>query len=129
MHKRVSLWLAETGLPVSLIRHPSFRALLEPGVAVGYTPPSVEMLMKIQREEMKVMKESCKKILDKRAIAGTITADGWTSASGDSYFGVLLHYVDYQNFMPSPLLLSVVCDSVRFCFITSFRYKRQAKPR
>jgi hypothetical protein len=113
------VWLGQTGLPASLVRHPSFRGLLEPGTPAGYTPPSTETLKKIQREEAKAMKESCKQILEKRAIAGTITADGWTSVSGDSYFGVLLHYVDYRNFMPSPLLLSVVCPFVlfvsRFC--------------
>lgn len=130
MHKRVATWLNETGLPESILRHQAFHALLAPGFTPGYTPPSPRLLKKMQYEEYKKVKTMSAQILSKRAIAGSITADGWTSASGGSYFGVLLHYVDASNFMQMPILLSVVCFSLLFTLYSAcniVRLKRRNK--
>lgn len=115
VHNRVSDWLVETGLPASIVRHPSFRRLFEPGIPTGYIPPSPQLLMKLQISEVSKMKSLCQHLLKTRVIAGTLTADGWTSVSGDSYFGILLHYVDQQTCMQTPLLLAVVCKNIETC--------------
>lgn len=107
-HKRVSEWINQTGLPTSVLRHEALRTLFEGGIPVGYLPPSPQMLKKLQVEEEMKIKKACQETLSKRALAGCITADGWTSESGVSYFGVLLHYVDLSTFMQTPILLAVV---------------------
>ncbi|MGZ4851029.1 MAG: hypothetical protein ACXV2C_06595 [Candidatus Bathyarchaeia archaeon] len=109
IHKLVSRWVNESGLPASLVRHPAFRDLVYHGIPAGYRPPSTELLKKLQLDDFKRVMEMSTKILLRRAKAATITADGWTSLSGGSYFGVLLHYVDCSNFLQTPLLLAVVC--------------------
>jgi hypothetical protein len=104
----LSDWLDDSGLPTSVVRRSSFCGFLGPGVPPGYQPPSTEMLRKLQITNANRVKLICQEILQKRVTAATLTADGWTSASGGSYFGVLLHYVDSSNFMQTPLLLAVV---------------------
>jgi hypothetical protein len=104
----LSDWLDDSGLPTSVVRRSSFCGFLGPGVPPGYKPPSTEMLRKLQITNANRVKLICQEILQKRVTAATLTADGWTSASGGSYFGVLLHYVDSSNFMQTPLLLAVV---------------------
>jgi hypothetical protein len=97
------LWLTKAHLPYSYVNNPDLKKMMT-SLHPGYLLPSVETMKKILFQQVASINESLKTYLNKSMVSGSLSADGWTSMSGDSYFGLLLHFLDSNGIAHSVLL-------------------------
>ena len=96
-------WLTQTHRPYSFVNDPLFKALCH-AFHPGYKPAAVETLKNILNKEVGEIHSHLKNYLRDYMVAGALSADGWTSVGGRSYFGLLLHFIDHTG-APQTVLL------------------------
>jgi hypothetical protein len=86
-------WLTQRHLPYSTVNHQEMKQFVR-NLHPGYKMASVETLKDILYIECAKVKEHIMSNVLPNLVGGSLSADGWTSGSGDSYFGILLHSMD-----------------------------------
>jgi hypothetical protein len=89
---QVFQWLAHSQLPFSMVNNPTFKNLCQK-LRPGYLCPSVETLKKILTTNLENVNSNLQAYLKLKMVSGALSADGWTSGGGHSYFGILLHFI------------------------------------
>jgi hypothetical protein len=103
------LWLSKSHLPYSYVNNhdlKSFCQTLHPGYKLG----AVETMKGILDTEVEKVNNYLKVYLKSKLVGGALSADGWTSLTGDSYFGILLHFID-EDAVPRTILLDAMPKS------------------
>ena len=107
--RSVTKWIARGLVPMSYLQQPEFRQMLQL-LDSRYHVPSTRAFKK----DLRAYKaELTHKLIDIIANCGkvAVTADGWKSSKGESFFGVTLHYVtDDWNIMTITLAMRSIAE-------------------
>jgi hypothetical protein len=87
------VWLTQKHQPYSLVNQQELKDYVI-NLYPGYKMASVEILKGLLYRECAMIKEELIRDVIPKIVGGSLSADGWTSGSGDSYFGILLHSMD-----------------------------------
>ena len=95
--------MTDSHLPYSFVNSENFKDFTR-ALHPGYDPASVETMKGILKVEVKQITNALKLYLQQNLLSGGLSADGWTSAAGDSYFGLILHFLDQEGIWQALLL-------------------------
>jgi hypothetical protein len=101
--------IVENSLPHTLNRSKKlkhFVGMLHP----GYKLPESRTIKKIQEHQRVDLKSRLKTYIKQNCQVGTLSADGWTCRC-QSYFALLLHFIDVETLKPVTVTLGVVRKS------------------
>lgn len=85
-------WLASHNLPFHYVRHKEFAQFLQLAVP-GYVLPATQTLTSLLSRECDLLRSQLKATLGREMVGASLSADGWTSRAGVSYFALLLHSI------------------------------------
>jgi hypothetical protein len=107
--EKLCVWLTMSLQPFSIVNSHYFKDLME-NLRPGYSIASVETLKKILICNLTEVNLHLKEYLKKNLVGGALSADSWTSNSKQSFFGILLHFIDEKG-IPRVILLPKVDQS------------------